>query len=308
MESITTELSQTSKLTVEKNPRPVLLAVLAHPDDETFGMGGTLAYYSRRGVDTYLICATRGEVGEVDEAMLRGYASIGERREAELRCAAGKLGLQDVIFLGYRDSGMPGSPDNQHPQALAAQPRQQVAEAIARHIRRLRPLVVVTFDPIGGYRHPDHIAIHQATVQAVELAKDPAADNMEGLPPFETPRLFYQTMPRGFMRLMVRWMRLLGRDPRRVGKNKDIDLAAVAEVDFPVHAVIDYRPVADIRDDAAACHASQSGGSLIGGVFNRLRRTFASKELYIQAIPAPNGRVERDLFADLVELPPLKRL
>ena len=95
----------------------MLLAVLAHPDDETFGMGGTLALYSRRGVDTYLICATRGEVGDMDPELMRGYDSIAERREAELRCAAGHLGLTDIIFLNYRDSGMPGSADNQNPRA-----------------------------------------------------------------------------------------------------------------------------------------------------------------------------------------------
>lgn len=291
----------------ENNPRPVLLAVLAHPDDETFGMGGTLAYYSRRGVDTYLVCATRGEAGYIDQSLLRGYTSIAERREAELRCAAGKLGLSGVSFLGYRDSGMAGSPDNNHPQALVAQPLKQVAEDIARHIRRLRPDVVVTFDPIGGDRHPDHIAVHQATVRAIDLAGDPLAKNLGDLPPFSPKKLFYQTMPRDFMRQMVRILRLMGRDPRKFGKNHDIDLAAIAEVDFPIDAVINYRAVADIRDDASACHASQVSASLSGGIFASLRRLFAAKELYIRAIPAPNGKVERDLFEGIAKLPPLRR-
>ena len=288
--------------------RPVLLAVLAHPDDETFGMGGTIAYYARRGVDTYLICATRGEAGDMDPALLQGYDSIAERREAELRCAAGKLGLRQVIFLDYRDSGMPGSPDNHHAGALVARPREQVAEEIARQIRQLKPLVVVTFDPIGGYHHPDHIAIHQATVHAFSLAGDPAAANLQDLPVFRPTKLYYQTIPRKFMRLMMRIMRLLGRDPHKFGKNKDIDLVAIAEVDFPTDAVIDYRKVADIRDDAAACHASQSAGSLTGGIFGWLRRTIASKEIYMRAVPPPDGKVEHDLFQDIVELPPLRRL
>ena len=288
--------------------RPVLLAVLAHPDDETFGMGGTIAYYARRGVDAYLICATRGEAGDMDPALLQGYDSIAERREVELRCAAGKLGLRKVIFLDYRDSGMPGSPDNSHARALVAQPRERVAEKIARHIRQLKPQVVVTFDPIGGYHHPDHIAIHQATVRAFDLAGDPAAATLQDLPVFTPDKLYYQTIPRKFMRLMMRIMRLLGRDPHKFGKNKDIDLAAIAEVDFPTHAVIDYRTVADIRDEAAACHASQSAGSLTGGVFGWLRRMIASKEIYMRAVPPPDGKVERDLFQDIAELPPLRRL
>lgn len=295
-------------LVSDENPRPVLLAVLAHPDDETFGMGGTLAYYSRRGVDTYLICATRGEAGDIDPALLRGYASIAERREAELRCASGKLGLSGVSFLGYRDSGMAGAPDNHHPQALIGQPLKQVAGEIARAIRTLRPDVVVTFDPIGGYRHPDHIFIHQATVRAIDLAGDPSAENLSDLPPFSPKKLYYQTIPRSFMRLMVRLMRLVGRDPRKFGKNHDIDLAAIAEVDFPINTVIDYRSVADIRDDASACHASQLSASLTGGVFKVLRRLIAAKELYIQAIPTPDGKVERDLFEGIAKLPPLRRL
>jgi len=97
--------------------KPVLLAVMAHPDDETFGTGGTLAVYARRGVAVYLICATRGEVGEVDEKYLRGFDSIAERRMAELRCAAEKLGITEVMFLDYRDSGMPGSQSPHHSPA-----------------------------------------------------------------------------------------------------------------------------------------------------------------------------------------------
>jgi len=94
--------------------------VLAHPDDETFGMGGTLALYASQGVEVHLVCATRGEVGEMDPKLLEGFASIAERRESELCCAADMLGLKAVHFLDYRDSGMPGSPDNTHPMALAA--------------------------------------------------------------------------------------------------------------------------------------------------------------------------------------------
>src|SRR5512136_1210059 len=148
-----------------------MLVCLAHPDDETFGMGGTLALYARRGVQVHLVCATRGEVGEVDQELLQGFSSVGERRESELCCAADILGLAGVYFLDYRDSGMPGTPDNQHPNALAAQPIDEVASRLVNYIRRLKPQVMVTFDPIGGYRHPDHVAIHQATVRAFELAQ-----------------------------------------------------------------------------------------------------------------------------------------
>ena len=94
-----------------------MLAVLAHPDDESFGMGGTLALYARRGVAVHLVCATRGEAGEVDEQLLSGKRSIAELRENELRCAAQKLGLAGVHFLGYRDSGMAGSGWRERPES-----------------------------------------------------------------------------------------------------------------------------------------------------------------------------------------------
>ncbi len=135
-----------------------LLAALAHPDDESFGMGGTLALYAQRGVAVHLVCATRGEVGEVNSQRMNGYQSVGDLREAELRCAAGKLGLSGVHFLGYRDSGMTGSPDNYHPLALAAAPLDEVANKVTTIIRRLRPQVVVTFDPAGGYRHHERVS------------------------------------------------------------------------------------------------------------------------------------------------------
>lgn len=276
-----------------------LLAVLAHPDDETFGTGGTLALYARqRGVDVFLVCGTRGEVGEMDPKFMEGYQSVAERREAELRCAAENLGLKGVDFLDYRDSGMPGSPDNNHPKALVAQPMQQVAADIAHYIRLLRPQVVITFDPIGGYRHPDHIAIHNATTEAFRLAGQ-AEYLPEGLEPFQPQKLYFHIMPHGMLRVAVAIMRLAGKDPRRVGTNKDIDLVSITEVSFPTHARINFGPVAKIRDIASACHASQGGGRVIGGpVMGLLRRWFASHESYMRAYPAPQPGmpVERDLF------------
>ena len=286
---------------------PVMLSVLAHPDDETFGTGGTLAYYARRGVKVYLVCATRGEVGDVDDKFMAGYQTIAERRESELRCAAGVLGLSGVFFLGYRDSGMPGSVDNNHPNALVAQPQDKVAAEVAHYIRKLQPDVVITFDPIGGYRHPDHIAIHNATNQAFDLAADAAFQDPEALAPFRAARLYYQTIPHWFLRLAVQLMRLIGRDPTKFGHNKDIDLASIAEVSFPTNAVVNYGPVADIRDKAAACHASQGGSSLSGGIFAPIRRLFAAREMFMQAYPAPNGHVEKGLFEGVAELQPFHK-
>jgi N-acetyl-1-D-myo-inositol-2-amino-2-deoxy-alpha-D-glucopyranoside deacetylase len=285
-------------ITLKNNETPVLLAVLAHPDDETFGTGGTLALYARRGVKVHLVCATRGEVGEVDPEYMQGFKSIADRRENELRCAAGLLGLAGIHFLGYRDSGMPGTEDNNHPQALAAQPVDKVAREILTYIRKLHPQVLITFDPIGGYRHPDHIAIHQATVKAFELCGDAAGSDQT--PGFKPRKLYFNTFPRGFLKIGVRLIRFFGRNPQKFGKNKDIDLTSIAEVEFPVNARINYSTVADIRDQASACHASQGGQSMNRGPVAWFRKFFSAYETYMRAYPPPEkGIIEKDLFAGL---------
>lgn len=276
--------------------KQVLLAVLAHPDDETFGMGGTLALYASRGVEVHLVCATRGEVGEMDPKLLEGFASIAERRESELCCAADMLGLKAVHFLDYRDSGMPGSPDNTHPMALAAQPVEEVAEKVALWIRELKPQVVLTFDPVGGYYHPDHIAIHKATVAGVELAKQ-SESGEAGLAGYAVQKLYYHTMPKGFIRTAVWLMKLVGKDPTKFGTNKDIDLEAIARVSFPTHAVIRYNQVEKLRAKASACHESQGGKKMGGGPLGFLLRLFSAKDTFMRAFPPVKTRqVERDLF------------
>jgi LmbE family N-acetylglucosaminyl deacetylase len=277
----------------------VILAVLAHPDDETFGMGGTLALYARRGASVNLVCATRGEAGEVAPEMLAGFDSIADLRVSELRCAAGILGLTGLYFLDYRDSGMPGSQDNANPRALVNAPVAEVAGRIAHTIRLLKPQVVITFDPIGGYKHPDHIAVHNATVQAFHLANDPSFQDPQGLAPFQPQRLYYTVFPKGAMRWAVRIMPVFGRDPRHFGRNGDIDLLDLVESgDFPVHVQIDYRSVQEEREAATACHASQLGGGPPSrGPLAWIWRLLGGKEQYMQAYPAVQGKLKnKDLF------------
>jgi N-acetyl-1-D-myo-inositol-2-amino-2-deoxy-alpha-D-glucopyranoside deacetylase len=279
--------------------KKVLLAVLAHPDDETFGTGGTLAFYAHQGVDVHLVCATRGEVGDVDPEYMQGFNTVAEVRESELRCAAGILGLTGVHFLDYRDSGMPGSPDNKHPQALAAAPVQEVAAKVAHYFRLLRPQVVITFDPIGGYRHPDHIAIQRATVSAFDalhqnLAAFPDGD---GLEPYAPQKLYFNTFPHTALKVMVGVGQFFGRDMRHFGRNKDVDIASIAEVDFPINARVNFGSVSALRDQAAACHASQGGRQQARGLMGLARRMFGSTETYMRSFPPPvPGRMEKDLF------------
>ena len=275
----------------------VLLAVLAHPDDESFGMGGTLALYASRGVDVHLVCATRGEVGAADEEHMQGFKSVGEMREAELRCAAGILGLKGVYHLGYRDSGMPGSPENEHPQAQVQHPVAEVAGRVVRYIRELKPDVVLTFDPIGGYRHPDHIHIHQATVMAFARAADPGFEPGAG-EPHQPGALFFHTFPHGFLKIAVAVFRMFGKDPRKFGRNGDIDLVSIASADFPVHARINIRAVWKKKDQASACHSSQGGGQMRAGLMGAFQRLLGGQETYMRAHPPfrRGARRARDLF------------
>ncbi len=266
------------------NPVPTLLAVLAHPDDETFGMGGTLALYARRGYDVYLVCATRGEVGTVDAENMRQFKTIAELREAELRCAAEHLGLKQVFFLGYRDSGMPGSEDNRHPDAQVAHSVDEVAGKVVKYIRELKPDAVVTFDPIGGYRHPDHIHIHNATVLAFEHADDPSFHPESGAP-IKPRYLYFHVFPHRMLKVVTRLMRLFGADPRHFGRNKDVDLQALTEYDFPVHVRVDTRAASDASNAAALCHESQGGAQMRGGLFGTVRRLFGGHDDYMRAYP-----------------------
>ncbi len=273
-----------------------LMAVLAHPDDETFGLGGTIATYARRGHDVYYVCATGGEIGTVDEKYLRGFRDTAELRAGELMRAAKVLGIKDVFLLGYRDSGMPNSEANRHPDAQINHPIDEVAGKVVAYIRELRPDVVITHDPIGGYKHPDHVHIHKATVLAFEKADD-AAFHPEAGPPFKPRALYYRILPRGIVRWTVRLMPLLGKDPTKFGRNGDVNLRELAEVEFPVHARVDTRAVAGIKREAGAQHASQGGG-VRRGPLGLLMKLFGEREEFMQAFP-PIGagfRRKADLF------------
>lgn len=157
-----------------------LMLILAHPDDESLGNGGVIAKYAAEGVKTYLVTATRGEQGWFGpEDENPGPEKLGRIREAELREAGRVLGIHEVSFLDYRDG--------EFDQADA----DEVMAKIVRHIRRVRPHVVVTFDQNGLYGHPDHIAICQHTTAAVAAAADPTFRDPDGQPSHHVSKLYY---------------------------------------------------------------------------------------------------------------------
>lgn len=283
----------------DQNDNRKILVVTAHPDDETFGMGGTIAKYAAEGCHISVVCATRGEAGEADPTLLSQYESMAALRESELRCAVKVLGIEQLIFLNYRDSGMPGSADNDHPEAFIQAPLAETARKIAAYIRELQPQIVLTFDPMGGYGHPDHIHTYQSVVQALQIGADENTD-LNGFAPFHPKGVYLHTFPRKMMRIAIKLMPLFGKDPTKFGKNGDINFADILQEDFPIHARIRYGKVARIREKAAACYRSQGGDKQSGYFISWLLRFVNSNEDFMQYYPTPIGSLKKhDLFQGL---------
>ena len=281
-----------------------LLAVFAHPDDETFGPGGTLARYAESGVEVHYGCATRGEAGEVADGSLDGYEDIAHLRTAEVECAARILGIQEVHFLGYRDSGMAGSEDNLHPDSLQQAPDQEVIGKIVALIRRLRPQVLITFDSHGGYGHPDHVKVHRVATEAFYAAANPeqfSEQKDQGLAPHQTQRLYYTVFPRRLLRFWLIYLPLVGKNPSRWGVNGDINLRQIAEWGQNAAVQIDIRRYLKRKMEASACHLSQTAPMRDTWLPGWFRRWLIGVESFTRAYPlvGDEAKVERDLFAGI---------
>lgn len=282
--------------------RITLLAVHAHPDDEVIGTGGILARYSASGAQVALVCATRGEVGEIVDPEMKEEEvrpRLAQLREQELRCACGVLGVHDLHFLGYRDSGMMGTDDNQNPAAFCQADLEEAAGRLVEIIRELRPQVVVTYDEKGGYGHPDHIMAHRITVAAFDASGDPARYSGVGPAPWTPSKLYYAAFPRSVLKRMEEYLLSTGQPspfdrpeltPEQMGTPDD---AITAAVDVTAHA--------DQKRKALECHRSQIAADSF--FFQMPDEVFAQGmgvEYFVRArclVPAPEK--EDDLFAGL---------
>jgi mycothiol S-conjugate amidase len=175
------------------------MTVHAHPDDESSKGAGTVARYRAEGVGTALVCCTGGEAGDIlNPAMDRPEirADLPNVRRAELDAAARIIGYDDVFMLGYRDSGMAGTPENEHPGSFAQAPLDEAIGRLVALIRRQRPHVIVTYsDDQQGYQHPDHIRVNEISVPAFGLAADPDAYPELG-EPWQPLKMYYTTWSR----------------------------------------------------------------------------------------------------------------
>lgn len=171
-----------------------ILVVHAHPDDEGIGTGGLLARYAAEGIRTVLVTATLGEEGEMHDPELiaeEALPRLAAIREEELRRAVAILGISQLELLGYRDSGMIGTPSNDNPASFHLADPEEALGRLVRLIRRHRPQVLVTYNEKGGYGHPDHIKCHQLTVAAYDAAGDTGRFPEAGEP--WTPSKLYAT-------------------------------------------------------------------------------------------------------------------
>ena len=224
-----------------------LMAVLAHPDDESLGVGGTLAKYSAEGVDVFLVTATRGDGGRfrghrTTEREHPGPAALAEIRESELRAAAAVLGIREVSVLDYRDQHL----DRAHPDEAVGR--------IARELRRVRPDVVLTFGPDGAYGHPDHIAICQLTTAATVAAAD-ASFASEALdpdaPPHSVSKLYYIAWPEST------WKAYESAIGKLSSSVDGIERRATPWPEWAITTMVDTRHMWSTVWRAVSCHESQ---------------------------------------------------
>lgn len=261
-----------------------LLAVLAHPDDESLGLGGSLARYAREGIGTYVLTATRGERGRYgDAAAPPPMDVVGRTREEELRSAARVLGVREVRLLDYVD----GDLDRADPAEATAR--------IAEHVRRIRPQVVVTFGPDGGYGHPDHIAISQFTTSALLRAAD-GADPGSALPPHRASKLYYMEWP------PEKWEAYQETFKRLRSVVDGVEREARAWPEWMITTVVDTTAYWPVVWEAIRCHKTQLAiySKLADLPEDRHRILWGSQEFYRAMSLVNGGRArEADLFEGL---------
>lgn len=274
-----------------------ILACFAHPDDESFAVGGTLAHYAAQGVEITLVCTTRGEAGKISDPNLATQENLAEVREQELRSAAAALGIHRVEILGYRDSGMEGAEDNNHPQAYVMADRDEVIAKLVGFIRSIKPEVVITFDPDGAYGHPDHIAIHHHTVAAVAAARDETRYPEAG-PVWAPRRLFFTALSKARFAEMRLRLDEMGVDTSAFDRP---DMPMIGQDDDEIDVTMDVRSHLDSKRAALEAHATQFGPDnfmrqLTGEVGDDLMG-LESFTLWWGS-PVPDGQ-DGDLFAGL---------
>ncbi|MEO7261288.1 MAG: N-acetyl-1-D-myo-inositol-2-amino-2-deoxy-alpha-D-glucopyranoside deacetylase [Jatrophihabitantaceae bacterium] len=301
-------------------PARRLLLVHAHPDDETIGTGATMACYAAAGARVTLVTCTLGEEGEVLAPELALLAAdhadqLGGWRIAELSAAMAELGVTDHRFLGgagrFRDSGMMGDPANGKPRAFwraGAEPAvfHAAVSALVEVIREVRPQVLITYDPVGGYGHPDHIMAHRVATAAADAAADP--DSAAEGASWQIAKLYWTAMPRSVAAADLDALRAAGADTpfRAADSVQELPFACDDEL---VSTAIAAEDQAGAKLRALAAHRTQV---MVHGQFfalsNNLGQRSSGTEYFRLALGSPAGERdargrETDLFAGIAEDP-----
>ena len=259
-----------------------LMCILAHPDDESLGMGGTLARYAKEGVETYVVTATRGERGRFGDAAVRPPLHVvGEVREAELRAAAKELGVRETFFLDYID----GDLDRADPV--------EIQNKIVGLIRKIRPHVVLTFGPDGAYGHPDHIAISQFASAAIVAAADAAYAAAGDAVPHRVSKFYYLAWSK------PKWDAYEAALKKLVVTVDGVERQVSAWPQWALTSVLETEDVWETVWRAVCCHQTQMAiyGKLEHLSAENHRALWGTQEFY-RVFSCVNGgrQVETDLF------------
>lgn len=270
-------------LIVQAELNPTLLAVFAHPDDEVL-IAGTLAHYRAKGVRVAMVYATRGEEGKIAPGVQATRETLGQVRERELRTALGMVGIDEIYFLGFHDSGMAGTKANKNPGNFLQADLEGVVGQIMAILDQVQPQVVITFGPDGDYGHPDHLKIHEATMQACLFA------------PRQPPRVYWTGFSQSYIREFAAWQSSLGMPD----EGKFPPSRGFSEGQISVR--MDVSPYLEIKKRLRRAHASQQNPAspYTAEWANRFDGHF-STEYFVQAYPEdPSSSVKpKDLFHGL---------
>jgi LmbE family N-acetylglucosaminyl deacetylase len=221
-----------------------LMALFAHPDDEAFGTGGTLAKYAAEGCDVYLVTATRGEAGEIVVPDLTTPANLPYVRERELRCACETYNIHPPLFLDYPDGLLPIIHQG------------QAVGKLVRLIRECKPQVLITFGPDGIYGHYDHIAVHRWATIAFDLAADPECfpgHLDDGCEPHEMRKLYYRVLSEERLGAMFED----GAPPAVMMDG--VPFPMVGHPEEEITTIVDVSDFAEVKLRGLRCHVSQIG-------------------------------------------------
>ncbi len=279
-----------------------LVFVHAHPDDEALGTGGTIARYAADGTHVCVVTCTNGELGEVAEVPDLGPVEdvrrrLGEIRAAELAEACRRLGPVDLRMLGFHDSGMAGTVDNDDPKVFINQDLDHAVRKIVAIIREVRPQVLVTYNEIGFYGHPDHIRAHEAALRAVDAAADPSYGTGEA---HQVAKVYYTAVPKSLLRAgRDLWGEMGAGDPDEFFAEEEIE--RIATDDDTVTTAIDVAAYVERKFDALEAHRTQLGTTeRFLGIPEEYRNLAFGTEYYVLVRPdrVPESE-EIDLFEGL---------